>query len=96
MELVSTAMLLLFSRRPAQTPYSTQPITTCTKFKNGIYLFNHDFSYSHPPKETDVVFFLFEIDTGNSNFTFCASRSEPYETRIQNKRTFNFNFDLCL
>ena len=48
MELVSAAMLLLFSQRPAQTPYSTQPITSCTKFENGIYLFNHDFSYSLP------------------------------------------------
>ena len=35
MDLVSAATFLLFGRRPAQTPYSAQPITTCTKFENG-------------------------------------------------------------
>ena len=67
MDLLSAAMFLWFSRRPAQTPCSAQPITTCIPNSKMVYIYSSMiFLIPYPPNETDVVFFLLEITTGNA------------------------------
>ena len=67
MDLLSAAMFLWFSRRPAQTPCSAQPITTCIPNSKMVYIYSSMiFLIPYPPTETDVVSFLLEINTGNA------------------------------